>query len=455
MSERLCVSAADFGDFREGGYVEAAIQKAIDHCFLNGGGEVRVPGGEYLIRAVRLRSNVTLRLMADCVLKASRDINDYFILKNDKIEPVDESELSEGPWIRNKNMGAFTDFPILGSRWHNGIIRAYKAKNVEIIGEKGSVIDGQNCYDEVGEEHYRGPHAISVICCDGVHLEGYTVINSGNWANHVMKCRNVLAEKLTCKAGHDGIHMTLCRDVIIRDCEFYTGDDCVAGFSNFNVTVLDCVLNTACSAFRMGGTNVLIHRCKIYAPAKYLFRGGLSLEEKVSGVNAPEGAHHRFNMLSLFTYYADASVDIPVQPGNIVIRDCEVDGADRFLHYNFSGNERWQASRPLESIRFFNVKAKNIAMPLTAYGSPEVPLKLEMKNVDVSFREGREDVTFMHAANFELIRLDGVRIENSKADALIKIWSEPGALEIEDLSSPVSPEKIMVKAEEPFSCKAI
>ena len=456
MSERLCFDAADFGELpQDGTFCDETIQKAIDKCFLEGGGEVRIPSGTYRIRSVRLRSRVTLHLMENCVIEGSRDVNDYFILKNDTLEPVDGSELSEGPWIRNKDMGAFTDFDKLGSRWHNGMIRAYKAENVAIIGEKGSTLNGKNCYDEFGEEHYRGPHGISMICCKGVTLKGYTVINSGNWANHVMRCENVLAEDIECRAGHDGIHMTLCENVVIRNCRFYTGDDCVAGFANRNLLVEDCEINTACSAFRLGGTNVLIQRCNIFAPAKYSFRGGMTLEEKISGADAPQLPGHRFNMLSVYTYYSDFSVKIPWQPGNVVIRDCAVDGADRFLHFNFSGNERWQKNRPLADIKFINVDAKNISMPLTAYGAADVPLELEMNNVKVTFREGKEDTVFMRAANFKKITLDNVSLPNCRADTLIRYWGEPGETVLHGLETLIPEKDLVKKAEEDFVCKAI
>ena len=189
------------------------------------------------------------------------------------------------------------------------------------------------------------------------------------------------------EAGHDGIHFTTCDNITIRNCQFYTGDDCVAGFDNLNVLVEDCELNSACSAFRMGGTNVLIQRCHVYAPAKYMFRGVMRMEDKRAGIlsNDAAGVKMRYNMLSLFTYYADNSVVIRNTPGNIIVRDCTVEGADRFLHFNYSGNEPWQRNRPLTSITFENIRATGIAMPLTAYGDVDEKCELILKNIDFSF----------------------------------------------------------------------
>jgi hypothetical protein len=54
---------------------------------------------------------------------------------------------------------------IPGSRWNNAIIRAIDAENIKVIGEKNSVIDGVNCFDEIGEEEYRGPHGMTFFNC--------------------------------------------------------------------------------------------------------------------------------------------------------------------------------------------------------------------------------------------------------------------------------------------------
>lgn len=54
------------------------------------------------------------------------------------------------------------------------------AENISIIGEKGSCIDGNNCFDAQGEELFRGPHGITFFNCSNIFLKGYTVENSGN-----------------------------------------------------------------------------------------------------------------------------------------------------------------------------------------------------------------------------------------------------------------------------------
>ena len=85
-------------------------------------------------------------------------------------------------------------------------------------------------------------------------------------------------------------------------------------------------------------------------------------------------------------YYADYSVPIPEEPGNIVIEDCEIYGADRVLHYNFSGNETWQRYRPMRNITFKNIKATNVSMPMTLYGTESNKVELTMENIFINMR---------------------------------------------------------------------
>src|SRR5207302_7918765 len=51
-----------------------AFQKALDTCAVNGGGEVLVPAGKYLIGSIQIGNRTTLRLEKDSVLAGTPDI---------------------------------------------------------------------------------------------------------------------------------------------------------------------------------------------------------------------------------------------------------------------------------------------------------------------------------------------------------------------------------------------
>ena len=237
------------------------LQNAIDDCFSAGGGTVTVENGEYHIKSIRLRSNVTLYLKSGVSLIATRDIEAYNIINADTVEPLPECEKTDVLWSK-ANPARNNDFiRKCGSRWTNAIIRLAYAHNAKVIAEEGAVIDGCNSFDETGEEHYRGVHGISMYHCHDLEFRGYTIKDTGNWAHCGYFCQNLTFSGITVLAGHDGVHTGGCDNVLVENCKMYTGDDCVAGFDICGLTVRNCLLNTACSAFRLGGTNVLIEDC--------------------------------------------------------------------------------------------------------------------------------------------------------------------------------------------------
>lgn len=434
-----------------------AIQKAIDACFLAGGGEVTIPAGDYRTGGLRLRSNMTLHLLADAHLFGSRDPEDYMAFLSDQLEPVEPIEENRLTWIPPSMRDQDFDYTFIKkalSRWNNALIRLIDAHDVAIIGEEGAFIDGCDPYDAQGEENYRGPHGVNAQRCRNLTFSRYVIRNTGNWAHALFDCENIVMKNVTVLAGHDGIHMTGCDNALIEDCAFYTGDDCIAGIDNVNVTALRCVLNTACSGLRFGGTNALFEDCRFFGPAKYLFRGSLSPEEKQAG-KAVEGAgNHRYNMLSILTYYADFSHVIRHAPGNIVIKNCTAENCDRFLHYNFSGNETWQRNRPLTSVTFDHVAATNVRLPLAAYGSEAEPLTLVMKDVDVAFAEDSA-VPFMHLAFWKDVTLERVRVRGVSGPIFIKTWSDGPAPRVYDCDFVNFAGTFLKRVKEPFRCTPI
>lgn len=422
------------------------IQNAIDRCFCAGGGSVVIEPGVYHIGGIRLRSNVTLYLKSGVSLMATRDAEAYHILDKDDLEPLPETEKTEVLWSPAKPDRCNDYMLKCGGRWSDAIIRLVYAENARVIAEEGAVIDGNNSYDPMGEEHYRGVHGISAYHCKNLEFIGYTIKNTGNWAHCAYFCQGLTFRELTVLAGHDGIHTASCDDVTVENCKLYTGDDCVAGFDLYGLRVKNCLLNTACNVFRLGGTDILIENCSQFGPAEYCFRGSLTADEKKSGAPSRTG---RKTTLSAFTYYADLTLKIRHKPGNIVIRNCSFETTKRFLHYNFSGNEPWKAGVPLENITFENVTARNVGMSLCAYGAPGAPVTLTIKNCAISFEEEQKEV--IRAANFDLIHLENVNVGNVNGTA-VRSWDGKGTLIAENFTGA---EPCIADAEEPFFCKAI
>ena len=252
------VSILDFGAAVSDRVQTAAIQNAIDACFLAGGGRVVIPCGVFLTGAVRLRSRVELYLESGAVLRGSRDPADYDSFRSDLLEPL-PGKVPPGT--------ARSADPL--SRWSNGLIRAFDAEDIAVTGEKGSYFWGSDVYDPEGEEDYRGPHGFSFWNCRGVRFSGYTFLDSSNWCHALFGCQDITARNLAVYGGHDGFDVRTCDNVLIEDSLFHTGDDCIAGFDNHDVTVRNCDFQTACSVFRFGGNHVRVENCRSAGPSSF------------------------------------------------------------------------------------------------------------------------------------------------------------------------------------------
>jgi len=389
------------------------IQRAIDQVHESGGGKVVLNDGEYHVSSVLLRSNVTLLLKAKVVLKGSRDPEEYDLSELLKCpEGADYSaDAKENPIAylgRCSIKPSSSTDPF--SRWSRALIKAYRAKNIAVIGEKGATIDGQNCYDALGEQGFRGPHFINFHECDGITLRGYTLKNCSNWGNAIFTSSNILCEDITVIAGFDGIDIFSCDNVIIRNSCFQTGDDCIAGYDNCNVLVENCEFNTACNALRIGGNNYRISNCYFHGPGLYGFRGSLSLEEKKAGKIA-RADNSRVDMVQAISYYCDARYQLRKPAEHIVIEDCRMENCGALIEYCFTLPEyKWQKNSPLNDITFERVTIKGLSKPSQLYAPADVPLRLTFRDCKLELAERNfAIVDYSSRIHFENVEISGVQ----------------------------------------------
>lgn len=436
-----------------------AIQKALDACFLAGGGEVIVPANETFVTGdIRIRSNTTLHLMENAVLLGSKDPKDYLHIHDDPIEPLPEEQNTRLLWDWQREIKGIGEkfkayLYTAGSHWNYAIIRAVYAENIAVIGEQGSKIDGRNPYDPEGEENYRGPHGINMHFCKNVTFRGYTIEQAGNWAHAIFQSEGITFDRLTVYAGHDALHTRSCANVLMTDCKLITGDDCIAGFGNVDVVIRNCEISTACSAFRYGGNNILVENCNVWGPCPYQFRGSFTKEEKIAGVMT--SVKGRNNMLSFWTNFVTDDLPLRKPAGKVVIRNCTVKNADRMLHLNLSGGEPWQRGTPPTDILFENIKIEGVKMGLTAYGIEECPMEITLRNVDYTYAEGAEETPMLRVAHCKAINLENVTVNGFKGEALIRAWSDDITVNTDNLSCDLGDGELIVRADEPFVCKAI
>lgn len=370
----------------------AEIQAVLDMCKENGG-TVIIPKGRFYTAGLMMYSNTTLYLKEGAELYGSDNCEDYEIFDfPEGVEDRSDMELI-------KSYFASQSWPTPLKRYRRAIISAYGCENISIIGERNSIIDGQDCYDPLGEESYRGPHAVYLTSCKNVLLEGYTAQNSGNFLHEANNCENLTMRRVTCLAGSDGIHAHCSKNVLIENCVFKTGDDCIAGININGMVIRNCVLNTSCDYFRMGGVHILCENCYFYGPGYYPHRKTIVKGNK-NYLPRTEGRH---NVESIIIYFA--SEDYPYEASkDIVFRDCCFDGAREVLHYHADEVGLIQRGTHLAELEFENCRFMNIEKVSDIIASKDEPLTIKLKNVTAAFAENAEtDCLFDKNSPFTII----------------------------------------------------
>lgn len=206
LSVLNCFAAADrqwnirdFGALGNGTNKDTvAFQKALDTCAVNGGGEVIVPAGKYLIGSVQLGNRTILRLETNSVIIGSGDTNDY--------------PMMDVRWE---------------GRWQPGRRALIYAANVDHTGIIGpGRIEGNRAV--AAPQNPRGAVVLEPISCHDLRWEGFTVTQGGNWATHPTYCTDVVITNVSILGDRDGIDIDSCRNVRIEGCEIDTGDDCIS-----------------------------------------------------------------------------------------------------------------------------------------------------------------------------------------------------------------------------------
>lgn len=221
-----------------------AFRKAIDACNKARGGRVIVPKGEFLTGAIHLKSNVNLHVSKGATIKFSQDTKKYLPVVFTRWEGMELMNYS--PFIyafKQENIAITGEGTLDGqsnneSWWHWNGRQQYGWKN----GMPNQRPDRAKLYEMMdknvpvserifGEGHYLRPQFIQPYSCKNVLIEGVTVINSPMWEIHPVLCTNVTVQRVRVSShgpNNDGCNPESCKDVLIKDCYFDTGDDCIA-----------------------------------------------------------------------------------------------------------------------------------------------------------------------------------------------------------------------------------
>jgi polygalacturonase len=228
----------------------AAIRDAILACNNAGGGSVMVPAGDFLTGAIHLRSRVNLHLSKGATLRFSPDPSLYLPEVYTRWEGVECTSYSsfiyafeqenvaitgEGTLdgqASNTNWWPWTGSPAYGGSRDKPNALAARRRLIE-MGDNDSPVRERI----MGEGSWLRPNFVQFYRCRNVLIEGLTLVNSPMWQLHPVLCMNVTIRGVTANShgpNNDGCNPESSRDVLIENCLFDTGDDCIAMKSGRN-----------------------------------------------------------------------------------------------------------------------------------------------------------------------------------------------------------------------------
>ncbi len=273
-----------------------AINNAIDACSKAGGGRVVVPAGVFLSGAIRLRSNVNLHVSKGATLKFATNAQAYLPVVHTRWEGMELMHLSPLIYAYEETNVAITGEGTLDGqgkaffwKWHGN---PRYGGNPEVMSQRAArsrlyeFMDRNAPVEErvFGDGHWLRPQFVQPYKCKNVLIEGVKIIDSPMWEVHPVLCENVIVRNLhiaTHGPNNDGCDPESCKDVLIDNCFFDTGDDCIAiksGRNNDgrrlntpteNIIVRNCTMRdghggiTVGSEISGGVRNLFAHDCKM------------------------------------------------------------------------------------------------------------------------------------------------------------------------------------------------
>jgi polygalacturonase len=268
-----------------------AFARAVDACHRAGGGRVVVPPGIWFTGAIALKSNVDLHLLKDATISFSTDPARYLPLVMTRWEGVELINYSPLVYAIGQQNVAITGEGILDGNadnahwwpwcgapqfgWNETMPKQTAARAKLFAMGEANVPVAQRRFGEGGALR---PPFIQTYRCRNVLIEGVTIRNAPFWQIHPVLCRNVTVRGVVMDSqgpNNDGCNPESCDHVLIEDCTFDTGDDCIAIKSGRNADG---------RRLAVPSQNIVIRNCLMKNG-----HGGLTIGSEISG-----GVRHVF-----------------------------------------------------------------------------------------------------------------------------------------------------------------
>lgn len=407
-----------------------AINKTIDQMAAKGGGVVKIPAGLWLTGPIVMKSNINLFIEKNALVIFTSDLNQYPLvvssfegvdaarcqspitaenLTNIAItgkgvfegngffwRPLKKDKMNESGWKNHLQTygGALTEDK---KTWYpsEAAVKASLDKNI------GKLTDGKKLSDFEGIKDFLRPNMVRIANSKNILIEGVTFNNSPAWTTHVLMSEHITIKGLIVKnpwygTNTDALDLESCRNILMEDCVFDTGDDGITiksgrdedgrkrGMPTENMIVNNCTVYHAHGGFVIGS--------EMSGGARNLFVGNCTFIGTDIGL--------RFK-----TTRGRGGIVENIYASNIVMKDIVAEAILFDMYYMakdpvvLAGEKReppvveilpvTEATPQFQHFFFNNIQCNGASKAIFIRGIPEMHVKdVQMSNVFIQAKEG-------------------------------------------------------------------
>lgn len=261
-----------------------AINKAIEKCSKAGGGRVVVPAGVWHTGPLLLKSNVNLHLEEGATLLFTKDLSQYPLVLTRwegldcyNYQPMIYAYDQTNVAITGKGVidgGATRDdwWAMCGAirfGWKEGTVSQRTGRPLLMKWAEDGVPVAER---KMGDGYGMRVQLINLYKCTNVLIEAVTLLRSPFWVIHPLLCTNLIVRNVHVDndgPNGDGCDPESCKDVLIENCTFNTGDDCIAIKSGRNADG---------RLWNIPSENIIVRNCKMLNG-----HGGVVVGSEISG----------------------------------------------------------------------------------------------------------------------------------------------------------------------------
>ncbi len=395
------------------------FKNAILLCSQNGGGVVLVPKGKFFTGPIHLESNINLHIEEGGEIVFSANPSDYPLVLT-SFEGTEVINYSPLLYAYQKTNVAITGkgtingqgnninwWPWCGKDtygWKKGDPKQNVAKLMQMA-EEGVPVKERI----FGDGYFLRPNFVEFFECNNALIKDIKIINAPFWVIHPMKSNNVIIDGVTVTShgpNNDGCDPEYSKNVVIRNCNFNTGDDCIAIKSGRDADG---------RRVNRVSENIYVQNCKMYDG-----HGGVTIGSEISA-----GVRNVFvENCVMDSPELDRAIRLKSNSRrggfveNLFVRNVQIGevgesvlGIDLF--YSVHGNQDGSYIPRIDNIVLENITVKNGGkFAILAKGHKSLPIKnILFKNVVIDKVKTNFSIENVENLNFINTTINGIKIE--------------------------------------------